>query len=131
MANTNTGQEISSRNATTHGGTSERLIVAGERQEDFDALLHNLLEEYSPETPDARQRAKNRSAQSRLAAVRATVALHRLEQILAASAAARPSPRCHRPAPSSLDGIPLEYYSFTDRPPPATPSPVRPNDFVS
>ena len=48
------GKEISSRNATTHGGTSEKLIVPGERQEDFDALLNNLLEEYSPESPDAR-----------------------------------------------------------------------------
>ena len=48
------GKEISSRNATTHGGTSEKLIVAGERQEDFDALLNDLLAEYSPETPDAR-----------------------------------------------------------------------------
>src|SRR6476661_2373075 len=48
------GKEISSRNATTHGGTSEKLIVPGERQEDFDALLNNLVEEYSPETPDAR-----------------------------------------------------------------------------
>jgi len=51
---TDAGKEISSRNALTHGGTSEKLIVPGERQEDFDALLHNLLEEYSPETPDAR-----------------------------------------------------------------------------
>src|SRR5690348_7702443 len=51
---TDTGKEISSRNALTHGGTSEKLIVPGERQEDFDALLNNLLEEYSPETPDAR-----------------------------------------------------------------------------
>src|SRR6478736_7702063 len=48
------GKEISSRNATTHGGTSEKLIVPGERREDFDALLNDLLEEYSPETPDAR-----------------------------------------------------------------------------
>jgi len=48
------GKEISSRNATTHGGTSEKLIVPGERTEDFDALLNDLLEEYSPETPDAR-----------------------------------------------------------------------------
>jgi hypothetical protein len=51
---TDTGKEISSRNALTHGGTSEKLIVPGERQEDFDALLNNLLEEYSPGTPDAR-----------------------------------------------------------------------------
>ena len=48
------GKEISSRNATTHGGTSEKLIVPGERQEDFDALLNDLLQAYSPETPDAR-----------------------------------------------------------------------------
>jgi len=48
------GKEISSCNATTHGGTSEKLIVPGERQEDFDTLLNNLLAEYSPETPDAR-----------------------------------------------------------------------------
>jgi hypothetical protein len=47
------GKETSSRNATTHGGTSEKLIVAGERCEDFDALLNDLLEEHSPETPDA------------------------------------------------------------------------------
>jgi hypothetical protein len=48
------GKESSSRNATTHGGTSEKLIVAGECREDFDALLNDLLEEHSPETPDAR-----------------------------------------------------------------------------
>jgi hypothetical protein len=48
------GKEISSRNATTHGGTSEKLIVPGERREDFDALLNDLVAEYSPETPDAR-----------------------------------------------------------------------------
>ena len=51
---TDAGKEISSRNALTHGGTSEKLIVPGERQEDFDTLLNSLLEEYSPETPDAR-----------------------------------------------------------------------------
>jgi hypothetical protein len=51
---TDTGKEISSRNATTHGGTSEKLIVPGERPEDFEALLRNMLDEYSPETPDAR-----------------------------------------------------------------------------
>ena len=48
------GKDISSRNALTHGGTSEKLIVPGERQEDFDALLENLLHEYAPETPGAR-----------------------------------------------------------------------------
>jgi hypothetical protein len=44
----------SSDNATTHGGTSLKLIVAGEHQEDFTALLQGLLAEYSPETPSAR-----------------------------------------------------------------------------
>jgi hypothetical protein len=51
---TEAGKEISSRNALSYGGTSEKLIVPGERQEDFDELLNNLIEEYSPETPDAR-----------------------------------------------------------------------------
>jgi hypothetical protein len=48
------GKQISSRNATTHGGTSEKLIIAGERQEDFDALLNDLLEEYAPATQQVR-----------------------------------------------------------------------------
>ena len=48
------GKQISSSNATTHGGTSEKLIVPGERREDFDALLHDLLAEYAPATVQAR-----------------------------------------------------------------------------
>jgi hypothetical protein len=48
------GKQIASRNATTHGGTSEQLIVPGERREDFDALLDDLLDEHSPATPQAR-----------------------------------------------------------------------------
>jgi hypothetical protein len=48
------GKQIASRNATTHGGTSEQLIVPGERREDFDALLNDLLDEHSPATPQAR-----------------------------------------------------------------------------
>jgi len=48
------GKSHSSDNATTHGGTSQKLIVAGERQEDFTALFSGLLAEYSPETPSAR-----------------------------------------------------------------------------
>jgi hypothetical protein len=44
------GKQTSSRNATTHGGTSEKLIIAGERPEDFDALLAELLAEYVPVT---------------------------------------------------------------------------------
>src|SRR3954451_1464162 len=48
------GKQISSGNATTHGGTSEKLIIAGERQEDFDALLNALLEEYALATQQLR-----------------------------------------------------------------------------
>ena len=48
------GKEIVSQNATTHGGTSNKLIIAGERREDFDNLLTELLEEYAPATPQAR-----------------------------------------------------------------------------
>jgi hypothetical protein len=48
------GKEIVSRNATTHGGTSAKLIVAGERREDFEALLNDLLAEFSPATTHAR-----------------------------------------------------------------------------
>jgi hypothetical protein len=48
------GKQSSSRNATTHGGTSEKLIIAGERQENFDALLNDLLEEYAPATQQVR-----------------------------------------------------------------------------
>jgi len=48
------GKQVSSRNATTHGGTSEKLIIAGECLEDFDALLNDLLEEYAPATQQVR-----------------------------------------------------------------------------
>jgi len=49
-----TGKSHSSDNATTHGGTSQKLIVAGEQQADFTNLLSGLLAEYSPQTPSAR-----------------------------------------------------------------------------
>ncbi len=32
-------------------GTSEKLILAGERREDFDTLLNDLVEEHSPKPP--------------------------------------------------------------------------------
>jgi hypothetical protein len=51
---TTQGKSNSSDNATTHGGTSQKLIVAGERLEDFAALFTGLIAEYSPETPSAR-----------------------------------------------------------------------------
>jgi hypothetical protein len=51
---TSEGKAISSSNATTHGGTSEKLIVAGEKMEDFASLLEGLKAQYNPETPSAR-----------------------------------------------------------------------------
>jgi hypothetical protein len=48
------GKERSSSNATLHGGTSKKLIVAGEIQADFDALLNGLLDEYQPDTFQSR-----------------------------------------------------------------------------
>lgn len=48
------GKSRSSDNATTHGGTSQKLIVTGERQEDFTNLFIGLLAEFAPETPSAR-----------------------------------------------------------------------------
>jgi hypothetical protein len=48
------GKAIVSQNATTHGGTSEKLIASGERREDFEALFNDLLEEYAPSTVQAR-----------------------------------------------------------------------------
>jgi len=48
------GKQVSSRNATMHGGTSEKLIVDGECRETFDALLNALLEEYAPATQQVR-----------------------------------------------------------------------------
>jgi hypothetical protein len=39
-------------NAATHNGTSQRLIVAGERLEDFEALLANLVQQYHPLTAE-------------------------------------------------------------------------------
>jgi hypothetical protein len=39
-----------SQNATTHGATSQQLILPGESQEDFDQLVADLAAEYQPET---------------------------------------------------------------------------------
>jgi hypothetical protein len=50
---TQEGKERASGNATTHGGTSRKLIVAGETQSDFDALLNGLAAEYRPDTPQS------------------------------------------------------------------------------
>ena len=44
------GKARSSQNATTHGATSQQLILPGESQQDFDNLLANLTKEYQPST---------------------------------------------------------------------------------
>jgi len=45
---TTTGKLASSGNATIHNLCSERLIVEGERLEDFHALVANLVDHYQP-----------------------------------------------------------------------------------
>ncbi len=45
------GKLASSRNATKHGLASGQLIVPGEDQAAFDALLHDFIEEHQPATP--------------------------------------------------------------------------------
>jgi hypothetical protein len=45
---TTTGKLASSGNATIHNGCSERLIVEGERLEDFHALVASLVDHYQP-----------------------------------------------------------------------------------
>ncbi len=46
-----TGKAISSRNAVTHGGYSEALIVAGERPEDFHTLMADFAGTLRPVGP--------------------------------------------------------------------------------
>jgi hypothetical protein len=47
---TEAGKQIASRNAAKHNCTSTSLIVPGETQSEFDALLESLIAEYRPET---------------------------------------------------------------------------------
>ena len=47
---TEAGKQIASRNAAKHNCTSTSLIVPGETQSEFDALLESLTAEYRPET---------------------------------------------------------------------------------
>jgi hypothetical protein len=66
---TERGKQIASRNAAKHNCTSSSLIVGGEIQADFDALLESLVSEYLPETEMQRIRVQE--------AARATWELHR------------------------------------------------------
>jgi hypothetical protein len=47
---TDYGKQIASRNAAKHDCTSASLILPGESQAKFDALLESLIAEYRPET---------------------------------------------------------------------------------
>ena len=42
------GQAVASANATVHNGCSEKLIVEGERLEDFHKLVASLVDHYQP-----------------------------------------------------------------------------------
>ena len=44
-----TSAKQGNNNALTHGGTSQKLLLPGEKQADYDALLNSLLAEYQPE----------------------------------------------------------------------------------
>ena len=48
------GKERASSNATLHGGTSTKLIVAGEEPAAFEALLEGLFNDYCPDTLESR-----------------------------------------------------------------------------
>ena len=51
---TEEGKQASSQNSRTHGLLSTKVVLAGESQEEFDALLASLLDEHQPETPTER-----------------------------------------------------------------------------
>jgi hypothetical protein len=48
------GKQASSQNSHTHGLLSKKIVLAGESQEEFDALLASFLEEHQPETATER-----------------------------------------------------------------------------
>jgi hypothetical protein len=60
---TEAGKQIASRNAAKHNCTSKSLIVPGENQSEFDALLESLIAEYRPET-DMQQIRVNEAARA-------------------------------------------------------------------
>jgi hypothetical protein len=66
------GKQIASRNAAKHNCTSMSLILPGETQAEFDALLENLIAEYRPETEMQQIRVSE--------AARATWELHRIHR---------------------------------------------------
>lgn len=48
---TEEGKQASSRNSRRHGLLSKKVVLEGESQEEFDALLASYLEEHRPQTP--------------------------------------------------------------------------------
>ena len=48
---TKEGKQASSQNSRKHGLLSKRVVLEGESQEEFDALLASFLEEHQPQTP--------------------------------------------------------------------------------
>jgi hypothetical protein len=51
---TEEGQQASSQNSRTHGLLSKKVVLEGESQEEFDALLTSFLAEHQPETATER-----------------------------------------------------------------------------
>jgi hypothetical protein len=51
---TEEGKQASSQNSRTHGLLSQKIVLAGESQEEFDALLASFLGEHQPETATER-----------------------------------------------------------------------------
>jgi hypothetical protein len=51
---TEAGKRISSRNATRHGLLANAVVLEGESQERFNALLNSLNAEFQPTTPTER-----------------------------------------------------------------------------
>ena len=56
---TEEGKQASSQNSRTHGLLSRKIVLAGESQEEFDALLASFLDEHQPETPTERTLIEN------------------------------------------------------------------------
>jgi hypothetical protein len=51
---TEEGRQASSQNSRTHGLLSKKVVLAGESQDEFDALLASFLHEHQPETATER-----------------------------------------------------------------------------
>jgi hypothetical protein len=51
---TEESKHASSQNSRTHGILAKKVVLAGESQEEFDALLDSFLAEHQPETPTER-----------------------------------------------------------------------------